>query len=268
MNNDSLTNEQVAAMMQSLGLQAEAAKLLGLPSPRVRGTASLATEMELRKFIGCEPLKDEVRLWSDDNSPVLITGETGTGKELLAKALHGSRKGNFVPINCAGFISNEALMESELFGHVRGAFTGATYDNNGAFREANEGTLFLDEIGELPINVQSKLLRVLNDGKVKPVGTHKLVEVKVRLVCATHEDIESLVAKKLFREDLYYRIAVGRLTIPPLRSRPKDAKEILRQLLGLLPDQPLPFDIDTNELKGNVRTLQLMVKRYRVLKHI
>lgn len=258
--------EELASMLEQLGFAAQAAMVQGKPVPRLRGTASLQTEAELNKFIGCEPLKDEVRLWSNDDSPVLITGESGTGKELLAKALHGDRKGNFVPINCAGFIANESLMESELFGHVRGAFTGATYDNNGAFREANEGTLFLDEVGELPLNVQAKLLRVLNDGMVKPVGTHKLVKINVRLVCATHAKIEDLVKAKAFRLDLYYRIAVGRLHIPPLRERPDDLVAICRKLLHLPAEAYLPFNVkDFLPLEGNVRELQMLVKRYKIL---
>ncbi|MBL9015563.1 MAG: sigma-54-dependent Fis family transcriptional regulator [Myxococcales bacterium] len=154
---------------------------------------------------------------------VLITGESGTGKELVARALHteGSRaKMPFVAVNC-GAIPDE-LMESELFGHKKGAFTGAVHDKVGLFQEADGGTLFLDEIGELSLGLQVKLLRVLQERKVKAVGSTEEVEVDVRVVCATNRDLEAEVARGAFRADLYYRLNVIQVWIPPLRHRRED----------------------------------------------
>jgi len=154
---------------------------------------------------------------------VLIEGESGTGKELLARALHdNSNRWNkrFVPINCAGF--TETLLESELFGHVKGAFTGAAADRKGLFEIADKGTLFLDEIGDMPLNMQAKLLRVIEDGVVVPVGGNKPVVVDVRIISATNHDLGKLVEEKKIREDLYFRIKGVSVSVPPLRERRED----------------------------------------------
>ncbi|AQT68918.1 Nitrogen regulation protein NR(I) [Anaerohalosphaera lusitana] len=161
------------------------------------------------------------------NISVLIEGESGTGKELLARAIHenSDRRDNaFKPINCAGL--TESLLESELFGHAKGAFTGATADRKGILEQADKGTLFLDEIGDMPLSMQAKLLRVLEDGIVVPVGATKAVVVDVRVVAATNHDLAKLVEEKKFRQDLYFRIKGVSLTIPPLRKRAEDIPEL------------------------------------------
>ncbi len=157
------------------------------------------------------------------NISVLIQGESGTGKELLARAIHdNSNRWNkrFVPVNCAGF--TETLLESELFGHVKGAFTGAAIDRKGLFEIADKGTLFLDEIGDMPLNMQAKLLRVIEDGVVVPVGGNKPVVVDVRIISATNHDLPKLVDEKNFREDLFFRVKGVSISIPPLRERRED----------------------------------------------
>ncbi len=164
-----------------------------------------------------------LRKVSPTNITVLIEGESGTGKELLARAIHDNslRKDNpFKPINCAGL--TETLLESELFGHSKGAFTGALEARKGLFEAADKGTLFLDEIGDMPLSMQAKLLRVLEDGIITPVGSNKSVVVDVRVISATNHDLAKLVEQKKFRQDLYFRIKGVSITLPPLRSRTED----------------------------------------------
>ena len=157
------------------------------------------------------------------NISVLIQGRSGTGKELLAKAIHNNsprRDKPFKPVNCAGL--TETLLESELFGHVKGAFTGATSDTKGLFQIADKGTLFLDEIGDMAPNCQAKLLRVIEDGVVIPVGSHKPVVVNVRIICATNQDLTNLIEEKRFRQDLYFRIKGVSISVPSLHDRAED----------------------------------------------
>ena len=157
------------------------------------------------------------------NISVLIEGRSGTGKELLAKAIHNNsprRDRPFRPINCAGL--TETLLESELFGHVKGAFTGASADRKGLFEIADKGTLLLDEIGDMPLNMQAKLLRVIEDGIVIPVGSHKPTVVDVRIISATNQDLTKLVHEKRFRQDLYFRIKGVNISLPTLRDRVED----------------------------------------------
>ncbi|MHC4457212.1 MAG: sigma-54-dependent transcriptional regulator [Planctomycetota bacterium] len=157
------------------------------------------------------------------NISVLIEGQSGTGKELLARAIHNNsprRNMPFRPMNCAGL--TETLLESELFGHVKGAFTGAAGDRKGLFEIADKGTLFLDEIGDMPLTMQAKLLRVLEDGIVIPVGSHKQIVVDVRLISATHQDLTKLIEEKKFRQDLYFRIKGVSVSLPTLPERAED----------------------------------------------
>lgn len=168
----------------------------------------------------------------DSESAVLITGESGTGKELIARAIHRLSKRNdkeFVPFNCSA--APTELIESMLFGHRRGTFTGALNDNTGLIRAAENGTLFLDEIGDLPLMLQPKLLRFLQESEIHTLGEHVPRKVNVRVVAATHKDLEQLVREKLFREDLYYRIATLNIHVPPLRDRLEDVSALISHFL-------------------------------------
>ncbi len=209
-------------------------------------------------------------------STVLVTGESGTGKEILARAIHTQsprRDQGFVGINC-GAIS-EGLLESELFGHAKGAFTGADRAHRGLFRDADGGTLFLDEIGELPISLQVKLLRVLQEEEVRPVGESKAHLVDVRIIAATARDLETEVQEGRFREDLFYRLNVVRLEVPPLRERPKDIPLLVdhflarfRHTLGkpvrALSDEALERLV-AYPWPGNIRELENVIERAIIL---
>jgi two-component system response regulator AtoC len=209
-------------------------------------------------------------------STVLVTGESGTGKELVAKLLHagGPRAAQpFVGVNCGAI--PESLLESELFGHVRGAFTGASADRRGLFEEASGGTLFLDEIGELPAPLQVKILRALQEGEVRPVGDNAAHPVDVRVVAATARDLEAEVAAGTFRSDLYYRINVVRIHIPPLRERREDIPELVRHFLALY-NRRLGLSVTGVSATamqrlmeyawpGNVRELENVIERALVL---
>jgi len=177
-------------------------------------------------------LRAEVSRWAPLPTNVLILGEPGTGKELVARELHRSsgRKGAFIPVNCAGIPAT--LLEAELFGVVRGAYTGADRDRPGLVEAAERGTLFLDEIGEMPVELQAKLLRVLQDREVRRVGATSARTVDVRFVAATNRDLKAAAAAGAFRQDLYYRLQVAIVTIPPLRERPEDVDELARHFVA------------------------------------
>jgi DNA-binding NtrC family response regulator len=205
-------------------------------------------------------------------SNVLILGESGTGKELVARALHlqsPRAQRRFVRINVSAI--PEGLLESELFGHTRGAFTGATSARRGLFEEAHQGTLFLDEIGDLSMPLQAKLLRVLQDQRVKPVGVNEEIEVDVRTVGATHRDLEEMVRGGRFREDLYYRLNVVSITLPPLRERTEDIPVLVQHFLrkievdtGRTPPRFSPAALECMVgygWPGNVRQLENVVER-------
>src|SRR5829696_969826 len=169
----------------------------------------------------------------DSNSTILVTGESGTGKELVARAIHRlSRRSEseFIPFNCSAVPAE--LIESMLFGHRRGTFTGAMSDQAGLIRSAENGTLFLDEIGDLPLPLQPKLLRFLQEGEIHTLGERAPRKVNVRVIAATHKDLEKLVSENLFREDLYYRIATLTLKVPPLRERPEDISALISHFIS------------------------------------
>ncbi|WP_421863806.1 sigma 54-interacting transcriptional regulator [Motiliproteus sp.] len=207
---------------------------------------------------------------------VLIHGQSGTGKELLAQAVHQASSRSqqpFIPINCSAL--PEPLLESELFGHVKGAFSGAVADHQGLFRAADGGTLFLDEIGDMPLALQAKLLRVLQDRQVRPVGSTRLYPVNVRLVSATHRDLDQMMEDNEFRQDLYYRINVVKLEIPPLNQRPEDiallANHFLIKACELANTERKQFSPNALELligarwPGNVRQLENTVQELMAL---
>jgi transcriptional regulator with PAS, ATPase and Fis domain len=216
------------------------------------------------------------KLADDDLSTVLIQGESGTGKELVAKAIHTHSpraKNNFVPVNCAAI--PDELLESELFGHTKGAFTGAASNKIGRIQYADRGSLFLDEIGDMKPVLQAKLLRVLQEREFEPVGGLKAVPVDLRVIAATHCNLEKMVEEGLFREDLYYRLSVIPVSIPPLRERKEDLPLLLQhfiETIGNKRNKPLRgFDqqamqaLFSCDWRGNVRELQNLVQHMRVL---
>ncbi|TDK29112.1 sigma-54-dependent Fis family transcriptional regulator [Luteimonas terrae] len=220
----SLCHARLLAPFDAGRLEAALASLLS--SPR-RDIASIGGQSPA--MLGVRAL---LHRYADVELPVLITGESGTGKELAARALHdlSSRRGKpFVAMNC-GAIS-PTLVQSELFGHERGAFTGAATRRMGLFESADGGTVFLDEIGDLPLDAQTNLLRVLQEGTVERVGSSHAIRVDVRVLAATHVDLEAAIAAGRFRQDLYYRLDVLRLQLPPLRARGDDVELLARQFL-------------------------------------
>ena len=223
-----------------------------------------------------QALFEQIRAVVGSDASVLLLGESGTGKELVARAIHhhGARRdGPFVPVNCAAIPEN--LLESELFGHEKGAFTGADRRRRGLFAEANGGTLFLDEVGDIPLALQAKLLRVLQDKAVRPVGGSQEIQLDLRLVAATHRDLPGLVAEGRFREDLYYRLAVIPLRLPSLRERPEDivllASHFLERATAKLGKRLEGFDEDAtawllaHRWPGNVRELENVIERAATL---
>ncbi|MGB8224932.1 MAG: sigma-54 dependent transcriptional regulator [Polyangiales bacterium] len=227
------------------------------------------------QLIGKSPamdrLRDLIKRVASSTTSVLITGESGTGKEMVARALHFQSpraKEPFVVLNCGAMPEN--LIESELFGHVKGAFTGANTEKEGLFRAADGGTLFLDEVGELPPPLQVKLLRVLQERKVRPVGGSAEVEVDVRVLAATNRNVESEVDSGAFREDLFYRLNVIRIEVPPLRERPEDIPVLAGYFLqkhAAVQGRRLEFSPEAmrwlaqQSYAGNVRELENIVER-------
>ena len=239
----------------------------------------MAPKSPSKAFIGAsasaEAIRHLIERVASSTATVLITGESGTGKELVARALHDQSDrsgGNFVPINCAAIPKD--LLESELFGHRKGAFTGAMADRIGRFELAHGGTIFLDEIGDLSLDMQVKLLRVLQERTVDPVGALKSVAVDVRVVAATHRDLEAEIEAGRFREDLYYRLNVLPLNTPALRQRAQDVPALLTHFAAQFAAKgqtPITFSVDFVEaLKdyawpGNVRELSNLVDRFNTL---
>lgn len=217
-------------------------------------------------------LKKQLPRIAGSDAPTLIRGESGTGKEKVARALHMNsdrKNGPFVAVNCGAIVKE--LAESELFGHSKGAFTGAHQDKKGYFREAQGGTLFLDEIGELPLNLQVKLLRVLQEKEVTPVGESKSTPIDVRFISATNVDLEEGIRSGDFREDLYYRISVLPIELPPLRERHGDIPVLIQYFLSQLDYHGVGMsedfweEIGLHTWPGNIRELENLVKRSSVM---
>ena len=218
----------------------------------------------------------QVEIVAPTDSTVLIQGETGTGKELIARAIHqlsGRKERTFVKLNCASIPSG--LLESELFGHERGAFTGAISQKTGRFELADNGTIFLDEVGDIPLELQSKLLRVLQEQEFERLGSTKTFRVDVRLIAATYRDLKSLVEAKAFRNDLYYRLNVFPVTMPPLRERREDIPRLVRYFtqqhavrmkkhIDTVPANTLEA-LSRYDWPGNVRELENLVERSVIL---
>jgi len=226
----------------------------------------------LENIVGKSPKMQElftlIQRVAQSNSTVLITGESGCGKELVAAALHNlspRKQKNFITINCATF--PEGLLESELFGHVKGSFTGALYNKEGLFEVADKGSIFLDEIGEMPLSLQTKLLRVLENGTFRRVGGLNDITVDVRVISATNKDISEAVKSSSFREDLFYRLNVVPVHIPPLRERPDDIPLLLDHFLHKFSANAKRFSPEALRIlmgyswKGNVRELENIVER-------
>ncbi|MGH9937985.1 MAG: sigma-54-dependent transcriptional regulator, partial [Blastocatellia bacterium] len=258
-------------------------KLLGLVGKALESSAPRREQARLRRktastpprIIGAsKPMREvfeQIAKAAGVNSTVLIDGESGTGKELVARAIHDAsgRNGAFVPVNCAAIPAE--LIESEFFGHTGGAFTGAKGARPGLFESADGGTIFLDEIGELPLTMQPKLLRVLQEGMVRRIGAESEHHVKVRVVVATNRDLENEVQEGKFREDLYWRLNVIQLSLPPLRKRPFDIPLLIEHFVARYAEASgaPPLDISAEALAiltayawpGNVRELENVIER-------
>lgn len=256
---------------------ARALEMNGLATENKKLKSELADRADFGAMVGSSPAMEKVfqivRKVADTEASVLITGESGTGKELVARSIHaGSNRinGPFVAINCAAIPRD--LLESELFGHIKGAFTGAIKDKTGKFALADGGTLFLDEVGELPLELQPKLLRALQERTVEPVGGSKELKIDVRVVAATNLDIEKAIAEGSFREDLYYRLAVIPLHLPPLRQRRDDIPLLLRHFCAKHKAATVTFDKQCLTLltnygwPGNVRELENLVERLLIMR--
>lgn len=232
------------------------------------------TELYLKKFITCDPetvsMKNDVPKLAKSSHEVLIHGETGTGKEIIARAMIGERDGSTVFINCGGL--PDTLIESELFGYVQGAFTGATGNRQGLLASAKNGVAFLDEIGELPLASQAKLLRAIQEKKIRRVGGTNEEDINCKIVAATNRDLKVMVKEGTFRQDLYARISTLELNIKPIRTRVCDIEPIILALVGgkefLMALKGAGHHISMLNTEHNVRSLQQSVTRYQVLGRI
>ena len=244
---------------------------LGNSEPRDGGLPRIVgNSVALRRVL------ETVRIVAPTDATVLIQGETGTGKELIAEAIHkyGNRSdGPFVTVNCAAIPAG--LLESELFGHERGAFTGAIARSIGRFERANHGTLFLDEVGDLPLELQSKILRVMQERQFERLGSSATIRTDARVICATHRNLAEMVDKREFRADLFYRISVFPIELPPLRERPEDIRLLVqyfamdyaartRKLITGISDDFMAA-LSRHSWPGNVRELQNFIERSVIL---
>jgi two-component system NtrC family response regulator len=256
---------------------AKALQFSGLAVENRRMKGELSDRADFRSMVGSSEAMEKVfqvvSKVADTEASVMITGESGTGKELVARSLHahsGRNNGPFVAINCAAIPHD--LLESELFGHIKGAFTGAIKDKTGKFQSADGGTLFLDEVGELPLELQPKLLRALQERVIVPVGGTKEQKLDVRVVTATNLDIEKAISDGVFREDLYYRLSVIPIHLPPLRQRRDDIPLLLRHFCikhnaaGVNFDQQCLALLTGYAWPGNVRELENLVERLLIMR--
>ncbi len=266
-----LDTDRVLLLLRNALAQAD----LSEENSRLRQTIESRYEIVGRSYV-IRALLDRIDKVAATPSRVLITGENGTGKELVARAMHrGSplARKPFVEVNCAAIPSE--LIESELFGHMKGSFTGAVADRTGKFEQADGGTLFLDEIGDMALSAQAKVLRVLQDGVVTRIGGNKPIQVNVRVIAATNKDLEREIAEGRFREDLYYRLNVVPITVPPLRERREDIEPLVVHFLQQfaqrdgLPRRGIGNDalarLSELEWPGNVRELRNTVERLVIL---
>ncbi len=266
-----LLKETVARALEKITLIKEKEALLEENKALIQGQR---TRGKLNNIIGRSPkmqaLYQMIETVAQVQSTVLVTGESGTGKELVARAIHdlGPRAEKpFVSINCGAF--TETLLESELFGYVKGSFTGANTNRKGLFEAANTGTVFLDEIGEMSPAMQVKLLRVLQERKLRPVGATEETTVDTRVIAATNRDLSSMVKEGTFREDLYYRISVIPIELPSLRERPEDVRELANHFVGRFCGGGKPLTISESAVRlleqytwpGNVRELEHAIER-------
>ena len=263
---------------QLIAVIERAASIFAEPAEELEDDSSWCEEIITRSS-AMKTLLREALLVAKSESSVLIRGESGTGKELLAQAIHrASERGGkpLVAVNCTAI--PEQLFEAELFGHAKGAFTGATHAREGLIRSANEGTLFLDEIGDMPLPFQAKLLRMLQEQEIRPVGSTDTVHVNVRVVSATHQNLEHAIAEKTFREDLYYRLNVVTLEIPPLARRREDIPLLAEHLLVQAREQTQNLSVEVSGFSkeavemmmsvawpGNIRQLRNVVEQCVVL---
>lgn len=246
------------------------------PSAIAAGGVQPPATAGVKRLLGDSPAMEKVRTmiekFARGQAPIYISGESGTGKELAARLIHelGPRADRpFVPVNCGAI--PEQLMESEFFGHKKGSFTGAVQDKEGLFKAADKGTLFLDEVGDLPLTMQVKLLRAIQEKSVRPVGSQSEIKVDVRVLCATHKDLQELVKQSRFRQDLYYRLNVIQLHMPSLRDRTEDipplADVLCARLAETLGFKAPRFTVESREalkrytFPGNVRELENILER-------
>ena len=239
---------------------------------RKSGVSDRVEEEIIGRSAALQHVLNQVQMVAKSDSVVLIQGETGTGKEVIARAIHNrsSRsKAPLVKLNCAAIPG--PLLESELFGHDRGAFTGAFTQTIGRFQQADQGTLFLDEIGDLPLELQPKLLRALQEQEFERLGSNRTIRVNVRVIAATNQDLAQLVAQRQFRADLYYRLNVIPLTLPPLRDRPEDIPLLvehfvkqfstrLGKVIDVIPPEVMHL-LKVQTWPGNIRELQNLIER-------
>src|ERR1700686_330180 len=261
--NDSASFEIPYVMSAQVALESD--ELYSSGAPRIIGKSAA-----LRRVL------DMARIVAPTDSTVLINGETGTGKELIAEAIHkcsGRSNGPFVKVNCAAIPAG--LLESELFGHERGAYTGAVTRGIGRFERANRGTLFLDEIGDLPLELQPKLLRVMQERQFERLGGAATIHADVRVICATHRNLVEMVDKREFRADLFYRISVFPIELPPLRDRPEDVRLLIhhfvidyaarmnKRITAI--SEELMAALEGHSWPGNVRESQNLIERSVIL---